>query len=157
MRGQRVFGDVYWKLCSDRECKRMHADPDLVSLSSRSPHDPNIGPTDMPPPYDAEAIITVDEDSGPVWVVPTHNASKQASMCIHFPCWHLSAYPSSHCQGPGRVLTTTLLLMVFSHKFTNNQYHISTLWRVVNSLLTSKPRCQSGPGVGRDHASSKNR
>ena len=45
--------------------------------------------------------------------------------------------------------------MVFSHKFTNNQYPISTLWRVVNSLLTSKPRCQSGPGVGRNHASSK--
>ena len=53
-----MSGEVYWKLCSDRECKRMHADPDLVSLSSRSPHDPNIGPTDMPPPYDAEAIIT---------------------------------------------------------------------------------------------------
>ena len=58
-------------------------------------------------------------------------------------------------QGPGRVLTTALLLMVFSHKFTNNQCPISILWRVVNSLLTSKPRCQSGPGAGRDHVSTQ--
>ena len=40
--------------------------------------------------------------------------------------------------------------MVFSHKFTNNQYPISILWRVVNSLLTSKPAAESGPGIGRD-------
>ena len=47
------------------------------------------------------------------------------------------------------LLTTTLLMMFFSHKFTNKQYPISTLWCVVNSLLTTQARgCQSGPAPG---------
>ena len=68
------------------------------------------------------------------------------------PPWLALTVPGA---GPGRVFTTALLLMVVSHKFTNKQCPISILWRVVNSLLTSKPCCQSGPGAGRDHVSTQ--
>ena len=60
-------------------------------------------------------------------------------------------------QGKGVPLTTTLLLMVISHKFTNNLILLVHPELLLTTLLTSKPRCQSGPGVGSDHVSSKSR
>ena len=60
-------------------------------------------------------------------------------------------------QGKGVPLTTTLLLMVISHKFTNNLILLVHPELLLKTLLTSKPRCQSGPEVGSDHVSSKSR
>ena len=60
-------------------------------------------------------------------------------------------------QGKGVPLTTTLLLMVISHKFTNNLILLVHPELLLTTLLTSKPRCQSGPEVGSDHVSSKSR
>eukprot|EP00966_Prymnesium_polylepis_P084985 1967407-Prymnesium_polylepis.1 len=57
--------------------------------------------------------------------------------------------PSRRCvlQGKGVSLTSTLLLMVISHKFNNNLILLVHPELLSTTLLSSKPRCQSGPGV----------